>query len=105
MEQTNTTLIQFSQSQSAGFKFENEVKEKVFGLNPETNNTDIHDIDHTRNIFDPNENISIKSTKSNTICCSDIMRFFSYDFEKKNTIIVIKYKQEGIHKITTFSPV
>lgn len=91
--------IQLSQSQSGGFKFENEVKEKVFGLNPETNNTDIHDVDHTKNIFDTNENISIKSTGSNTICCSDIMRFYSYDFKKKNTIIVIQYVQVDNKKI------
>jgi len=98
MEETKQS-IQLNQSQSAGFKFENEVKEKVFGLNPETNNTDIHDVDHTKNIFDTNENVSIKSTGSNTICCSDIMRFFSYDFDKKNTILVIQYEQVDDKKI------
>lgn len=91
--------IQLNQSQSGGFKFENEVKEKVFGLNPEKNNTCIHDVDHTRNIFDTYENVSIKSTGSDTICCSDILRFFGYDFNKKNTILVIQYEQDDNKKI------
>jgi len=80
------------QSQKHGFTFENEVR-KIFGLKPESNDRNVHDIPCNLNKFNPNENISIKTVGSTTICCGDIMRFFSYDFNKKNTIIVIKYNQ------------
>ena len=46
-----------------------------------------------------NENVSIKTTGSNTICCGDILRFYDYDFLKTNTIIVIKYDQVSNEKI------
>jgi len=96
---TTESTMSYNQSQNAGFKFENIIKELVFQLEPETNNTDIHDVDHSRNRFNNNENISIKSTGSTTICCSDIIRFSNYDFSKINTIIVIKYNQQGDFKI------
>lgn len=87
-----------NQSQKHGFIWENEIKKYVFDLPEDNNNTDIHDIPAEKNKFNKNENISIKTTKSLTICCGDIKRFFSYDFTKKNTIIVIHYKQKGIVK-------
>ncbi len=89
-----------NQSQIHGFTFENSIREDVFGLERETNNTDKHDIPKEKNKFNGNENCSIKTVGSSTIYCGDILRFFSYDFDKeKNTIIVIKYKQTETEKI------
>ena len=81
------------QSQLHGFIIENDIREKVFGLSPEPNNTDTHDIPKSLNKFSDNENISIKTVGGNCICCGDIERFFSYDFSDTNTIVVIKYQQ------------
>jgi hypothetical protein len=87
------------QSQKHGFTFENSVREQVFEIPSETNNTDRHDIPKHKNHFDENENCSIKTTGSMTICCGDILRFYDYDFNEKNTIIVIVYKQTALEKI------
>jgi hypothetical protein len=82
------------QSQSHGFILaEYPIREKVFGIPPESNNTDTHDIPCEKNKFDPNENISIKATGGLYIDCGDILRFFNYDMKKKNTIICVKYVQ------------
>ena len=82
-----------NQSQSHGFIFENEIRKKVFELQEESNDTNIHDIPCSKNKFDFNENISIKTTGSSTICCGDVLRFYQYDFNHKNTIICIQYEQ------------
>lgn len=81
------------QSQESGFKFENLIKSYIFNLPEDINNTDLHDIPKEKNIFNKNENISIKSTLSNTIYCGDIINFYNYNFDEKNTIILIKYYQ------------
>ena len=88
-----------TQSQNHGFIFENSIRKNVFNLPIESNNTDIHDIPKEKNKFNSNENCSIKTTGSDKIFCSDILRFFNYDFNEKNTIIVIAYKQTDTHKI------
>ena len=80
-------------SQLHGFIIENDIKENVFGLEYEKNNTDRHDIPKEKNKYDKNENCSIKTTGSNTIDCADIFSIYSYEFNEKNTIIVYKYKQ------------
>ena len=67
-----------NQSQKHGFIWENEIRNIIFNKKEESNNTDKYDI------ITDTENISIKTTGSNTICCSDILRFFTYDFNKKN---------------------
>ena len=95
----NKTLL--SQSQKHGFVIENEIRKKVFHLHPENNNTNIHDIPCTENKYNDNENISIKTTGSNTVCCGDILRFYNYDFNDTNTILVAVYKQEKDRKIIT----
>jgi hypothetical protein len=82
-----------NQSQHHGFYFENEIKSKVFHLNPNVNDTKKHDIECSENILNPNENISIKLTSGLNIDCGDIIRFYSYDFQYKNTIIVGFYNQ------------
>ena len=83
------------QSQAHGFKWENEIKTKVFELPEESNNTDKYDVSHEKNTNKENENVSIKTTGSKNIDCSDILRFYEYDFNKKNTIILIHYKQSS----------
>lgn len=90
-----------TQSQNHGFTVENSVRLNVFGLLPEKNNTDTHDIPKEKNKYNKNENISIKTTGSSTIFCSDLKRFYSYSHEKgeKNTIIVVKYDQIDTKKI------
>ena len=94
----NTNKIQ-NQSQKHGFTYENNIKRNVFNLEPEINNIDKYDINCNNNKFNKNENISIKCTKSNKIDCGSIERFYDYDFTKKNTIIVVQYKQVGQYKI------
>lgn len=87
------------QSQNHGFIFENIVRQNIFDLPAEKNNIDKHDIPKEKNKYNKNENCSIKTTCSNTICCGDINRFYNYNFLEKNTIIVIKFKQVGLEKI------
>ena len=88
-----------SASQGHGFNWENDVRKMVFYLEEEKNNTDKYDIPKEKNKLNKNENVSLKSTGSECICTSDILRFYNYDFDNKNTIILIKYKQEGDNKI------
>lgn len=88
----------FTQSQSHGLFWDNEIRVKVFGLNKCVNDTKKYDIDHFENKFDPNENISIKTSSNNNIDCSDILRFFNGDFSKKYTIILIRYTQNDQFK-------
>jgi hypothetical protein len=88
-----------TQSQHHGFKFENVIRKNVFKLDNQCNDTNIHDIPFDKNTLDHNENVSIKTTGSTTICCSDILRFYDYDFTKKITIICIQYKQDKNCKI------
>lgn len=90
----NEQFKQDGQSQKHGFTFENEIRTKVFDLKSKMNDTKKHDIPKDENKFNPNENISIKSTKSYNIDCGDIKRFYNYNFIEKNTIIIIKYEQE-----------
>ena len=89
----NTEYEGYNQSQQHGFKWEDEIRENVFDLPKESNNTDKYDIPKHKNNFDNTENISIKTTGSNTIYTSDILRFYNYDFNDKNTLIIIQYNQ------------
>ena len=92
-------ILTTTQSQKHGFTLENDIRVRVFGLKSEENNIDKHDIPKQKNKYDNNENCSIKTTCSETICCSDILRFYNYNFNEKNTIIVIKYEQVDTLKI------
>jgi len=87
------------QSQKHGFTFENSIRKNVFDLPKEPNNTDKYDIPKDKNKYNQNENCSIKTTGSTTICCGDIIRFYEYDFTNVNTIFVVKYKQTETQKI------
>jgi hypothetical protein len=82
--------------QEHGFTIENAIRKKVFLLEEENNSTSIHDIEHTKNRFNPNENISIKATTTKIIGCGDIDRFTSYDFTKENTIIICRYNIKNL---------
>ena len=88
-----------SQSQKHGFSWENDIRSGVFDLPQEKNNTDKHDIPKSKNKYNENENCSIKTTGSKTICCSDILSFYNYDFTEQNTIIVVLYEQTKTHKV------
>ena len=87
------------QSQNHGFVFENEIRTRVFGLSSVANDTAKHDIPKEQNKFCPNENISIKMTGKDDIACGDILRFFDYDFDEINTLIVGRYAQKGTEKL------
>jgi len=89
----------FTQSQSHGLFWDNEIREKVFGLPSCKNDTKKYDISCSENKFDPSENISIKTSSNNNIDCGDILRFFNGDFTNKYTIILIRYSQLEDKKI------
>ena len=89
----NLSIENFKQSQSHGLFWDNEIRVKVFGLGQCVNDTKKYDIEAEENKFDPEENISIKTSSNNNIDCGDICRFFNGDFTKKYTIILIRYKQ------------
>ena len=91
--------MNINQSQSHGFIWENEIREKVFELPICKNDTNKYDILAKDNKWDNNENISIKTTKLDSIDCGDILRFFQYDFLKNNTIIILKYMQIENYKV------
>jgi hypothetical protein len=89
------TAEKFTQSQSHGLFWDSEIRDKVFGLGQCINDTKKYDIEAEENKFDPEENVSIKTSSNNNIDCSDILRFFNGDFSKKYTIILIRYEQKS----------
>lgn len=100
-------ISDFTQSQSHGLFWDNEIREKVFGLPSCKNDTKKYDICCFENKYDNNENISIKVSSNNNIDCGDILRFYNGDFSHKYTIILIRYLQNGnkktINKIIEFN--
>jgi hypothetical protein len=92
------TIENFTQSQSHGLFWDNEIRFQVFGLNQCINDTKKYDIDAEENKFDPLENVSIKTSSNNNIDCGDILRFFNGNFTKKYTIILIRYLQKDNYK-------
>jgi len=89
----------YSINQSHGIFWENEIKNKVFQLPINKNDNRKYDIEAHENIFNQNENISIKTSGKNKIDCGDIIRFYDdSNFNQKYTIIVILYKQNDLHK-------
>lgn len=98
VEVAEVTIQNFTQSQSHGLYWDNEIRVKVFGLDQCINDTKKYDIDACENKFDPTENVSIKTSSNNNIDCGDILRFFNGDFSKKYTIILIRYTQKDNYK-------
>jgi len=92
------TIENFTQSQSHGLFWDNEIRVQVFGLNQCINDTKKYDIDAEENKFNPLENVSIKTSSNNNIDCGDILRFFNGDFTKSYTIILIRYVQKDNYK-------
>lgn len=95
---TVSTIQHFTQSQSHGLYWDNEIRVKVFELGQCINDTKKYDIEAEENKFDPLENVSIKTSSNNNIDCGDILRFFNGDFTKKYTIILIRYTQKDNYK-------
>ena len=82
-------------SQNHGIFWDKEIRECVFGLSPCENNTHKYDVSRNQNMFNSNENVSIKTTGSATVCCGDIMRFYTNEFDGDvfTTIILVMYNQ------------
>lgn len=99
MENSILNIIDFTQSQSHGLFWDSEIREKCFELPSCKNDTTKYDICCEKNKFDNNENVSIKTSGGKNIDCGDILRFYEGDFDKKYTIILIKYKQNEEKKI------
>lgn len=96
-----TTISEYKQSQSHGLFFNDEIREKVFSLPKTINDCEKYDICCQDNKFDSNENISIKVSGNKNIDCGDILRFYDIDYNKKITIILIRYKQFNTTKQIT----
>jgi hypothetical protein len=87
------TIQDFTQSQAHGLFWDNEIREKVFGLPKCKNDTKKYDICCEENKYNNTENISIKTSSNNNIDCGDILRFYNGDFDNNYTIILIRYVQ------------
>jgi hypothetical protein len=92
---SDITINDFTQSQSHGLFWDNEIRQKVFGLPLCKNDTKKFDIDCHENKFNHSENISIKTSGCNNIDCGDIVRFYDRDRDKNKdiTIMLIRYSQ------------
>ena len=88
----------FTQNQGHGLFWDSEIRELVFKLAPCKNDTKKYDVSHIENIFNKNEDVSIKVSSNDGLGGGDILRFFNIDTDKKCTIILIKYKQVGSTK-------
>ena len=89
------------ESQKHGFIFENIIKSEVFNITEKIPYTSIHDIPKKYNIFDKDENVSIKTTSSNIICCGCPFRYLNEEHSDKNISVIIKYNQEHNTKTIT----
>lgn len=98
-EEPNSNIKNFTQSQSHGLFWDSEIRVKCFDLPECINDTTKYDICCENNKFNSEENISIKTSCNNNIDCGDILRFYSGDFDKKYTIILLRYKQIANKKI------
>ena len=90
-----------TETQNHGFAWETEITTLVFELKEKLNYTATHDIPKELNKFNNNENVSIKTTGSGTVCMGDALRVFQYTPGETHTAIIVKYKQEGTNKNLT----
>ena len=86
------------ENQQHGFLWESEIKTKVFGLDDSDPYTAVHDVDRCRNTLNPNENVSIKTTGSDTLCMGDALRVFDYEAGVQHTCIAVRYDQHETEK-------
>lgn len=96
--QQSLGIEKFTQSQSHGLYWDNEIREIVFNVPQCINDTLKYDIPCKNNKFNNTENISIKTSGNNNIDCGDIIRFYEIDHSNKLTIILIRYNQIGEQK-------
>jgi hypothetical protein len=89
------------ENQQHGFLWESEIKTKVFGLTGPDPYTAVHDVDRSRNTLNPNENVSIKTTGSDTLCMGDALRVFAYEDGVDHTCIAVRYAQAAEQKTLT----
>lgn len=89
------------ESQLHGNLFEDDIKQKVFGNPPRASYTAPHDVDRCHNPLNSNENISVKSTGSSTVCMASALRVYGYEEGVEHTAIVVQYKQQDDKKILT----
>jgi hypothetical protein len=90
------------ENQKHGFLVEDEIRQVVFGLTEKSQYTSIHDIDKHHNIFDSNENISIKTITGNgSLCMGCPRRIFLYPERELHTCILVRLKQDGESKVVT----
>jgi hypothetical protein len=87
------------ENQRHGFLWETEIKTKVFNLAGFDPYTATHDVPRDRNTLNPNENVSIKTTGSDTLCMGDARRVFTYEGGVDHTCIAVRYAQEGERKV------
>jgi hypothetical protein len=90
----SVTMEQFTQSQSHGLIYDNMIRVNVFKLPPCKNDTKKYDVCCSENIFDNEENISIKTSGNKNIDCGDILRFYDLEEGKKVTIILHRPKRK-----------
>jgi len=95
---TSLGIEEFTQSQSHGLYWDNEIRERVFNLPQCKNDTLKYDVPREFNKFNSSENISIKTSGNNNIDCGDIIRFYELDTLNKLTIILVRYRQIGEQK-------
>ena len=86
------------ENQQHGFLWEAMIKTLVFLLAGPDPYTAVHDVDRCRNRFDPNENVSIKTTGSDTLCMGDALRVFTYEPGVAHTCIAVRYEQDADRK-------
>lgn len=92
--------VTMPENQHHGFAWENDIKTKVFLLDPSIDYTATHDIPKEQNRFDHNENVSLKTTGRTTVDLGDAQRVFSYLATEIHTMFVVKYaQQDDTHKV------
>lgn len=89
------------ESQQHGLLWESDIKSKVFNLGASASYTAVHDVDRAHNRYNPNENISIKTTGGSTLDMGSAIRVFDYEPGVEHTCIVVQYAQREAEKVLT----
>ena len=81
----------YTQSQGHGYFWEDQIR-SIFGLGPSGNDTSKHDISLVQ------EDISVKTTGCKSVGMGDILRIWDLDTNKKQTLVIVRYKQFSGYK-------
>jgi hypothetical protein len=81
----------YTQSQGRGYFWEDQIR-SIFGLAPSGNDTSKHDISLVQ------EDISVKTTGGKSVGMGDILRIWELDATKKQTLVIVRYKQFSGYK-------